>query len=286
MIVVSGRPACSARELRPTVPPLQAATPSSRFQVCPLFEHNPLLEAKPSTVESENNNSMTIDDLPLVHVSRPPRTSENGQSQAGDDRPPALIVLHGRGADEQDLLPLADHLPDSLHVLSVRAPEPLGMMGYTWYDLDLSAGGLHESQPDPEGFRRSLDALSEFVDAAIDRYDLDPQRVGLLGFSQGSILSLAALTERPERYDWVVALHGYLAESHDDPETLAGAAGTPVFVGCGSQDQVIPAERARQAAQTLADAGLDVTFREYGVGHGTSPREVADVAEWIAERVR
>ena len=226
---------------------------------------------------------MTIDDLPLVHVSQPLRTSEEGHSQA-DDRPPALIVLHGRGADEQDLLPLADRLPDSLYVLSVRAPDRLGM-GYTWYDLDLSAGGLHESQPDIEGFRRSLDALSEFVEAAIERYDLNSERVGLLGFSQGAILSLAALVEHPERYDWAVALHGYLAASHHNPEALDGAAGTPVFVGCGSQDQVIPAERARQAAETLADAGLDVTFREYGVGHGTSPEEVSDVAKWVAERL-
>lgn len=219
---------------------------------------------------------MTTDDLPLAHVSRTPRE--------GDDRPPAVILLHGRGADEEDLLPLAGHLPDSLHVLSVRAPDELGM-GYTWYDLDLSAGGLHASQPDPEGFRRSLDTFHEFVDAAVAEYGLDADRVGLLGFSQGAILSLSALVERPERYAWVVALHGYLAASHDDAERLAGAADTPVFVGCGRQDQVIPAERARRAAETLSEAGLDVTFREYGVGHGTSPDEVSDAADWIGERL-
>ena len=220
---------------------------------------------------------MTTDDLPLVHVSRQPRAGD-------DDRPPALILLHGRGADEQDLLPLAGHLPESLFVLSVRAPERLGM-GYTWYDLDLSGGGLHASQPDPEGFRRSLDALHEFVDAAIEAYELDPDQVGLLGFSQGAILSLSALVERPERYAWVAALHGYLAASHDDPEQVATAADRPVFVGCGRQDQVIPAERARRAAETLSDAGLDVVFREYGVGHGTSPEEVSDVSDWIASRL-
>jgi phospholipase/carboxylesterase len=217
------------------------------------------------------------DDLPLAHVSRPPRGGD-------DDRPPAVILLHGRGADEEDLLPLAGDLPESLHVLSARAPDRLGM-GYTWYDLDLSGGGLAASQPDAEGFLRSLDALHEFVDAAVEAYDLDPDRVGLLGFSQGAILSVSALVERPERYAWMAALHGYLAASHDDREALEGAADRPVFVGCGRQDQVIPAERARRAAETLTDAGLDVTFREYGVGHGTSPEEVSDVTAWIAARL-
>ena len=220
---------------------------------------------------------MTTDDLPLVHVSRPPRTGT-------DESAPAVVLLHGRGADEQDLLPIADRLPESLHVLSVRAPDSLGM-GNTWYDLDLSAGGLHASQPDGEDFRRSLDLFDDFVDEAIERYDLDPDRIGLLGFSQGAILSLGSLVEHPERYAWVVALHGYLDDSHDDPEQVEGAAGTPVFVGCGEADQVIPAARAERAAEMLSDAGLDVTFRVYPVGHGTNAQEVADVADWTAERL-
>jgi phospholipase/carboxylesterase len=211
-------------------------------------------------------------DLPLEHVSRPPDDPPDGPA-------PAVVVLHGRGADEHDLLPVADALPDDLHVLSARAPDPLGP-GYTWYELDLSGGGLHASQPDAGQFRRSLDLVQEFVAAAVDAYDLAPGGVGLLGFSQGAITCLATLVEDPN-HPWVVALNGYLPDSHDDPDDLAGAAGTPVFVGAGERDQVIPPERAERAATALADAGLAVTFGTYPVGHGTTPDEVADVADWV-----
>lgn len=216
-----------------------------------------------------------MDDSPLVHVSTEPDEPAEGAA-------PAVVVIHGRGANERDLLPIAERLPDSLHVLSVRAPDRL-QGGYTWYDLDLSAGGLHASQPDEEGFRRSLDLLHEFVDWAIDSYDLDPDRMGLLGFSQGAITSLSALIERPERYSWVVALHGYLAASHE--ERAENAAGKPVFVGAGESDQIIPVDRAERAASLLREAGADVRFERYRVGHGTTPEEIEDVAEWVNERL-
>jgi phospholipase/carboxylesterase len=192
-------------------------------------------------------------------------------------------LLHGRGTNERDLLPIGDRLPDEIHVLSVRAPEPMdGPDSYTWYELDLSAGGLHASQPDAEGFRRSLDSIHEFIQGAIDRYDLAPDRIGLLGFSQGAIASMAALLERADAYRWVVALNGYLADSHAD--RAVEAADKPIFVGCGSMDQVIPPERAERAAETLAEGGADVRFERYGVGHGTTPEELSDVLRWLDGR--
>ncbi len=217
---------------------------------------------------------MTDDDFPLVHRHVP----------ADADGPaPAVVVLHGRGADEDDLVPVAERLPGDRHVLSVRAPDRLDP-GYTWYDLDLSAGGLHRSQPDAAGFARSRDLLDEFVDRAVDAYPIDPERVGVLGFSQGAILGLATVLERPDRFAWCAALHGYLAESHADLDRFEGIEGFPVFLGAGETDQVIPASRAAQAADLLADAGLDVTFETYPTGHGVGPDEMADAAAWVGER--
>lgn len=217
-----------------------------------------------------------MDDSPLEHVSKEP------DSDSRETPAPAVVLLHGRGADEHDLLPIAAELPVDLHVLSVRAPDRL-QGGYTWYELDMPDGNLHASQPHPEEFRRSLDLLDEFVGWAVEEYELDPDRIGLLGFSQGSITSLSALIERPAQYKWVVALNGYLAESHEDRTTEA--SGKPVFVGAGEADRIIPIERTRRAARILREAGADVTFNTYSVGHGTHPREIEDVADWVRERL-
>jgi phospholipase/carboxylesterase len=209
---------------------------------------------------------VTDADLPLEHV----HVAPDGPS----DR--AVVVLHGRGANERDLLPVARELPPH-HVVSLQAPDRMGP-GYTWYDLDLSAGGLHASQPDPDGFRRSLDLVAESVAAASEAYGVET--VGLLGFSQGAITALSLLLEEPTAYAWTVALHGYLAESHADlsPD---GVAGKPVFVGAGESDEVIPAARAAAAADRLRELGADVTSRAYPTGHGIGRAELGDVAAFV-----
>lgn len=215
-------------------------------------------------------------DLPLEHEYVPPTDGPAGPA-------PAVIVMHGRGADEQDLLPVARNLPGALATVSLRAPDPL-MGGYTWYELDLSAGGLHQSQPDLDGFRRSLDRVAESISAAIEGYDLDPDRIGLLGFSQGAIMTFSLLLESPASYAWISAHHGYLAEAHEDlsPD---GLDGKPVFVGAGSVDQLIPPSRAEAAAVRLRELGCDVTFETYPVGHGIGQDELVDLVAFVDQHV-
>ena len=212
-------------------------------------------------------------ELPLEYVHREPQATTDGPA-------PAVVVLHGRGADEEDLLPVAARLPEDHHVLSLRAPDRL-MGGYTWYELDVS-DGTENSQPHPEEFRRSLDRIVESVDAAVERWPLDPDALGLLGFSQGGISALATLLERPDRFAWVAALHCYLPASHEDhgPEALAR---TPVFVAAGATDEIIPAGRAAAAADRLRAVGADVTYDAYETGHSVGRRELADLVAFVED---
>ncbi|WP_396612518.1 alpha/beta hydrolase [Haloferax sp. S1W] len=213
-----------------------------------------------------------MSDLPLEHVHVEPSDPTEGPA-------PAVVLLHGRGSNEQDLLQIAQEFPPHLHVVSLRAPDRL-QSGYTWYDLDLSAGGLHQSQPHAEQFERSRTLVRESIEAAVEAYDIDPNQIGLLGFSQGAITSLSLLLDDPDDYAWVVALHGYLAESHATNQP-GGIAGKPVFVGAGSMDQIIPASRAERAANRLEELGADVTFRTYEVPHGVGPEELADTVAFV-----
>ena len=205
-------------------------------------------------------------DLPLEFVYRPPTTGES-------DR--LVVVLHGRGADETDLLPIAAELPPA-HVVSLRAPDRL-MGGYTWYDLDMPDGDLHRSQPEPAGFRRSLDLVTEAIDRAREAPGVDT--VGLLGFSQGAIMSTALLVESPAAYDWIVGLHGYLAASHAGRDERLD--GRRVFLGAGRADEIIPESRVAAAADRLRELGATVTYETYAAGHGVARDELADVVSFV-----
>lgn len=220
---------------------------------------------------------MSDADLPLEQVHAEPDEPTEGAA-------PAVFVMHGRGADEEDLLPIAQRLPDTLHVVSLRAPERL-RGGFTWYELVMPEGDLHQSQPDQEDFRRSLDLVVESIDEAVDAYGLDEDRIGLLGFSQGGIMSLSLLVEDPSSYEWVVAMHSYLPESHED-RSPEGIEDQPVFVGAGKQDRVIPRKRSQRAAERLREMGADVTFRAYEAPHGVAQAELDDVVEWVNGEVR
>ena len=213
--------------------------------------------------------------LPLEHVSIAP--------EGAHDRPPSAVLLHGRGADEHDLLQVGDRLPDGLHLLSVRAPNRLGP-GYTWYDLDLSAGGLQASQPDEADYTEALSLLDRFLEAAVEAYQLDPDRVGFVGFSQGAIVSLGSLLEGALRPAWVVGLHGYLPARYDSSVEVT-TSDTPVFLGAGATDEVIPASRVERAAQRLEEFGYPVTLNTYDFGHGIAREELEDVAEFIDARL-
>ncbi|ERH02012.1 MAG: putative esterase [Halonotius sp. J07HN6] len=217
-----------------------------------------------------------MSDLPLDHVHIEPDAPSDGPA-------PAVVVLHGRGANEQDLLPVAQSLPDELHIVSLRAPDRL-QGGYTWYELDLSGGGLHQSQPDAADFERSRRLVSDSIDAAVDAYGIDADRVGLFGFSQGAITSLSLVLDEPDRCSWVVALHGYLPESHSDRDP-DGITDKPVFVAAGAADEIIPASRTEAAADRFEALGAAVEFSTYDGGHGIGPAEHEAVIEFVERQM-
>lgn len=203
-------------------------------------------------------------DFPLTYVEKSPDEPTTAA--------PAVVLLHGYGADETDLLPYADRLPDELYVLSVRAPHSAGANGYAW----MAAGR--------EPFKESVDTLVEFVEVVPEVYDVDPDRIGLFGFSQGAKAALVALLEEPDLFDWAVSLNGFLPRTHNDASTISRARGKPVFVGVGETDSVLSPELGEETAERFADAGLDVTVRSYPVGHAIADEAVRDVAEWIRSR--
>jgi phospholipase/carboxylesterase len=209
-------------------------------------------------------------DLPLEHLSRPP-------AEHTGDPAPAVVVLHGLGADEGDLLGAVD-VPDVCHLLSVRAPDPHGP-GFSWFEFE--GPDPADATPVAADVRRSREVFDAFVADAVERYGLDAGRVGLFGFSQGAVLGLASLVERPDRYAWCVASHGFYPDACDPADPVD----RPVLVTAGEHDAVVPPERGADAADRLRSVGCDVTERTYPTGHVLGQAERDDATDWVADRV-
>jgi phospholipase/carboxylesterase len=195
----------------------------------------------------------------------------------------ALVLLHGRGADQFDLLPVADALDAErrLAVLTPRGPLSLPPGGAHWYRL----AGI--PTPDPATFAATRDALAEWLDGVPERTGVPWERTVLGGFSQGTVMSYAlALGAGRPSPGGILALSGFLPEVPGFELDLGSRAGLPVMIAHGTLDQVIPVDFGRAAAARLETAGLEVTYRESPIGHGIDPRLVGELRDWIRARTR
>ena len=196
------------------------------------------------------------------------------------ERPPAgepaaaLVLLHGRGADENDLYPLLDALDPERRLLGVTPRGPLSLPpgGAHWYRL----GGI--PTPDPATFHSSYEALSALLDAL----PVPSERLVLGGFSQGSVMSWAlGLGRGRPRPAAIVALSGFLPRVEGFELDLSGLDGYPVAIAHGSLDPVIPVEFGREAAEALGAAGAAVLWRETPVPHTVDPRVIPDLGDFV-----
>lgn len=190
-------------------------------------------------------------------------------------RHPTLLLLHGRGADEEDLIGLSQYFDPRLLILSARAPYPFPNGGYTWYDI----GAVGE--PQPTMFRLSYDRLSQFIDDALVKYPVDPARVYLFGFSMGTVMACAIAFTRPTLFHGVVANSGYIPEGTHLSFQWNRLEGIEIFLAHGTQDPVIPIDFARRARQILEASNAHVTYREYPMGHEISQESLQDSVAFV-----
>jgi len=189
---------------------------------------------------------------------------------------PTMIMLHGRGTDEEDLIGLAQQYDPRLLVLSVRAPFPFQEGGgFTWYD----AGSI--GTPDPVKFPVSYGKLLRFVEDALRGYPVDPARVILLGFSMGSVMAFALSLTRPELVRAVVAHSGYVPEGTNLSFRWQDLGSVDFFIAHGTQDPVVPIALARRGKKLFDSSNARVTYREYEIGHQISEESLRDSAVFV-----
>jgi phospholipase/carboxylesterase len=194
------------------------------------------------------------------------------------DPPPAgaLVLFHGRGADEHDLFPVLDALdPERRRAAATpRAPLALPPGGAHWYVV------RRVGFPDPETFWPSYEAAAGWLDAFWAETGVPPERTVLGGFSQGGVmayaLALAAGRPRPQA---LVALSTFMPSV--DGLELDLAEVPPVAIGHGTLDDVIPVAFGRAARDALGGAGHEPLYRESPLPHTIEPRFLEEVRAWL-----
>jgi phospholipase/carboxylesterase len=207
-----------------------------------------------------------------------------------------IVMLHGLSGDE-NVMWIFDHaLPRPATVIAPRALYASELGGYSW------ARAVMSDELDHVDFREAIDHLAHFLREVIALQQDDPERVILMGFSQGAALSYVFSQAHPEVLRGVIALAGFLPRYDRQSSTLLGSpramsqlsagrrAGqnTPLryLIIHGTRDEAVPIERAREARAVLEQRGASVEYHEHRIGHKVSAQGMQEIARWVAETLR
>jgi phospholipase/carboxylesterase len=208
----------------------------------------------------------------LQHLLRPAAAQPEG----------ALVLFHGRGADERDLFPLLDMLDPERRLLGATARGPLSLPpgGAHWY-------AVHRvGHPDPDTFHSTYPQLAAWLDELLADHGIPHAQTVLGGFSQGSVMSYAlGLGAGRPRPAGIMALSGFIPQVEGFELSPSNATGLPVAIGHGTQDPVISVDFGRDARDRLTEAGADVTFRESPMPHTIDPAFLGELPEWLRSAI-
>jgi len=206
----------------------------------------------------------------LVYAERPAAGEAHG----------LLVLHHGRGTDELDLLPLADQLDPqrALHVVAPRAPLQVpGLPGSHWYLVP------RVGYPDPQTFAASYSALAQLHEELWERTGTGPERTVLGGFSMGCVMSyaLGLGADRPAPAA-ILALSGFIPTVEGWRDDAVSRSAIRVLISHGRLDPIISVEFARRARALLEEAGLDVGYHEFDGAHHLDPTYATATRAWLA----
>ncbi|MCB0874563.1 MAG: phospholipase [Solirubrobacterales bacterium] len=199
---------------------------------------------------------------------------------AGGDPEGLLILHHGRGADEHDLVGLAEVLDPERRFHAVTPGGPLRLPGWPgrhWYAVP------RVGYPDPETFATAWTALAEFHDRCWERLGIGPERTVLGGFSMGSVMSYAlGLSQERPAPAGILACSGFVPTVDGWEPSLDDRRELPVFIAHGRNDNVMEIGFARRARELFEGAGITVDYHESDAGHQIDPAHLPAARKWLS----
>lgn len=195
-----------------------------------------------------------------------------------------LLLLHGVGGNELNLLPVGEQLADAhTLVLLVRAPLVLGPAGFGFYQVDFSTGKPIFNQAQQQQGQR---LLLDFIREASARYGIPAGQVYLLGFSQGAIMAYDVALTHPAKVRGVLAFSGrMLAESRQHHAPTDQVAQVQFFISHGSYDDKLPAFYANEAVAFLQSLGITPHYAPFAGGHEIAPIALTAAQQWLHQQL-
>lgn len=209
----------------------------------------------------------------LVSLDLAPREPENAD---------IMIMLHGYGSNEKDLIQLGPILNEKLRYVSARAPHTLDFGMFGWFPIEFTANGI---TVDYQAAKEAGTQLIGFIEEILEEYRPKGNRVWLMGFSQGSVMSYLAAFERPDLLHGVIACSGQLPRRETVPESsIEQLRQLPFLVMHGLFDDVLPIAKGEEANIFLKEIVADLTYREFPMAHEISPAALSLASEWLRAR--
>lgn len=197
---------------------------------------------------------------------------------APDGHTPLLILLHGYGSNEDDLMSLAPYLDPRFNVISARAPCVLGADSYAWFPIVWDETGI---SVEPADVVAAIQPAIAFVEQAIAAYRASPQRTLLLGFSQGATVSAGVLLRRPDLVAGAALMSGFTPAELAAPGVVL--SGKPVLITHGLFDDIVPVQMGRATRDLFESLGAVVTYHEYPMGHQINDACLDDADCWMTD---
>jgi len=214
--------------------------------------------------------------LSLTHLVQYP----TAYSKESNSKYPTILALHGRGSNERDLIGLAPHLPNELLWISPRGTFELGPDSYEWFQI------TQIGKPDPIRLANALNTIDHFIDEIIESYPVDKNKLYLLGFSQGSIVSLSYTLTKPQRVAGVIVQSGYMPQEAGLKIDEAGIKEKPFILTHGIQDTLLPIDWARRSRDTLQKLEVSLEYHEFNMAHNVTAESLDVISAWLEKQLK
>lgn len=203
------------------------------------------------------------------------------RAKNSEKKSPVIFMLHGYGSNKEDLFSLSSGISDEFTIISLQAPHGISDWGYAWYSISL----YPDFQYDKKQFQSSTSEIYHFIKEACEQFNLDENRITLLGFSQGCILSLNLALLYPNEIKKVVGLSGFIQKDLLNLNDLKekNFNNTQIYMSHGIFDEIIPVAWADESAELLKSLNVNLLYEKFEQRHEVSAKNFHSLCQWISK---